>query len=147
MTIKERLMQDLKEAMKEKNTVKKNAVTMIRAGILQYEKDNQVELDDDGVIEIIAKQLKQRKDSLTEFEKAQRDDLIEQANIEIEVLESYLPQQLTYDEVKEIVAEAVQRLGVTEMKQMKLVMADVLPRVKGRADGKAVNEAVKELIG
>lgn len=147
MTIKERLMQDLKEAMKEKNTVKKNAVTMIRAGILQYEKDNQVELDDDGVIEIIAKQLKQRKDSLTEFEKAQRDDLIEQANIEIEVLESYLPQQLTYDEVKEIVAEAVERLGVTEMKQMKLVMADVLPRVKGRADGKAVNEAVKELIG
>lgn len=147
MSIKERLMQDLKEAMKEKDTVKKNAVTMIRAGILQYEKDNLTELDDDGIIEIISKQLKQRKDSLEEFVKAQRDDLIEQAKTEIAILESYLPEQLTYEEVKEIVAEAINRLGVTELKQMKLIMADVLPKVKGRADGKAVNEAVKELIG
>ncbi len=147
MSIKERLMQDLKEAMKEKDTVKKNAVTMIRAGILQYEKDNLTELDDDGIIEIISKQLKQRKDSLEEFVKAQRDDLITQAKTEIEILESYLPEQLTYEEVKEIVAEAINRLGVTELKQMKLIMADVLPKVKGRADGKAVNEAVKELIG
>lgn len=147
MSIKERLMQDLKEAMKEKDTVKKNAVTMIRAGILQYEKDNLTELDDDGIIEIISKQLKQRKDSLEEFVKAQRDDLIEQAKTEIAILESYLPEQLTYEEVKEIVAEAINRLGVTELKQMKLIMADVLPKVKGKADGKAVNEAVKELIG
>lgn len=147
MSIKERLMQDLKEAMKEKDTVKKNAVTMIRAGILQYEKDNLTELDDDGIIEIISKQLKQRKDSLEEFVKAQRDDLIEQAKTEIAILESYLPEQLTYEEVKEIVAEAINRLGVTELKQMKLIMTDVLPKVKGRADGKAVNEAVKELIG
>lgn len=147
MSIKERLMQDMKEAMKEKDTVKKNAVTMIRAGILQYEKDNLTELDDDGIIEIISKQLKQRKDSLEEFVKAQRDDLIEQAKTEIAILESYLPEQLTYEEVKEIVAEAINRLGVTELKQMKLIMADVLPKVKGRADGKAVNEAVKELIG
>lgn len=147
MTIKEQLMADLKTAMKEKDTVRKNAVTMIRAGILQIEKDNKVELDDEGVMEVIAKQLKQRKDSLADFEKAARADLIEQTNTEIALLESYLPKQLTFDEVKEIVKEAVERLGITEMKQMKVLMADVLPRIKGQADGKAVNEAAKELIG
>ncbi len=146
MSIKEQLMADLKDAMKTKDTIKKNAVTMIRAGILQIEKDNQVELDDDGVIEVISKQLKQRKDSLEDFIKAGRDDLIEQTRQEISLLEKYLPTQLSAQEVMDIVKEAVGRLGITQMKQMKELMADVMPKVKGRADGKAVNEAAKELL-
>ena len=141
MSIKEQLMADLKTAMKEKDAVKKNAVTMIRAGILQ------VELDDDGVMEVISKQLKQRKDALSDFVRAGRDDLIEQTNREISILESYLPQQLSAEELREIVAEAVERLGLTQMKQMKDLMADVLPRIKGRADGKAVSDAAKDLLG
>lgn len=147
MTIKEQLMADLKNAMKEKDSIKKNAVTMIRAGILQVEKDNKVELDDDGVMEVISKQLKQRKDSLADFVKAAREDLVEQTNAEIAILESYLPRQLTAEEVRDIVKEAVDRLGITEMKQMKVLMADVLPRIKGQADGKAVSDAAKEVIG
>ena len=147
MTIKEQLMADLKNAMKEKDSIKKNAVTMIRAGILQVEKDNKVELDDDGVMEVISKQLKQRKDSLADFVKAAREDLVEQTNAEIAILESYLPRQLTAEEVKDIVKEAVDRLGITEMKQMKVLMADVLPRIKGQADGKAVSDAAKDVIG
>lgn len=147
MSIKEQLMADLKTAMKEKDAVKKNAVTMIRAGILQVEKDNKLELDDDGVMEVISKQLKQRKDALSDFVRAGRDDLIEQTNREISILESYLPKQLSAEELREIVAEAVERLGLTQMKQMKDLMADVLPRIKGRADGKAVSDAAKDLLG
>ena len=146
MSIKEQLMADLKEAMKNKDTVRKNAVTMIRAGILQIEKDTQKELDDEGVVDVISKQLKQRKDSLEDFVKAGRDDLIAQTNEEIALLEKYLPAQMSYDEVKAVVKEAVERLGITGMKQMKDLMADVMPKVKGRADGKAVNEAAKELL-
>lgn len=146
MSIKEQLMTELKDAMKNKDTVRKNAVTMVRAGILQIEKDTQKELDDDGVIEVISKQLKQRKDSLADFVKAGREDLVAQTNEEIALLEKYLPAQMSFDEVKEVVKEAIERLGITEMKQMKDLMADVMPKVKGRADGKAVNEAVKELL-
>ena len=147
MSIKEQLMADLKTAMKEKDTVTKNAVTMIRAGILQVEKDNKTELDDDGVMDVISKQLKQRKDALGDFLRAGRDDLIDQTNKEIAILEKYLPSQLTAEELGDIVREAVERLGISEMKQMKELMADVLPKVKGRADGKAVSDAAKALLG
>ncbi|MBO4360222.1 MAG: GatB/YqeY domain-containing protein [Eubacteriaceae bacterium] len=147
MSIKEQLMADLKTAMKEKDTVTKNAVTMIRAGILQVEKDNKTELDDDGVMDVISKQLKQRKDALGDFVRAGRDDLIDQTNKEIAILEKYLPSQLTAEELGDIVREAVERLGISEMKQMKELMADVLPKVKGRADGKAVSDAAKALLG
>ncbi len=146
MSIKEQLMADLKEAMKNKDTVRKNAVTMIRAGILQIEKDTQKELDDDGVIDVISKQLKQRKDSLEDFLKAGREDLVAQTNEEIGLLEKYLPAQMSYEEVKTVVKEAIERLGITGMKQMKELMADVMPKVKGRTDGKAVNEAAKEFL-
>ena len=147
MSIKEQLMADLKTAMKEKDTVTKNAVTMIRAGILQVEKDNKTELDDDGVMDVISKQLKPRTAALGDFVRVGRDDLIDQTNKEIAILEKYLPSQLTAEELGDIVREAVERLGISEMKQMKELMADVLPKVKGRADGKAVSDAAKALLG
>ncbi len=146
MSLKEQLMSDLKSAMKDKNVIQKNVVTMIRAAILQYEKDTKTELDEAGIIDIIAKQLKQRKDALKDFEAAKRDDLIEQTNKEIEYIKNYLPTQLSKDELKTIVSEAVSRLGVTDMKQMGKIMGDVMPKVKGRADGKAINEIVKEIL-
>ena len=101
--LKEELMKDLKEAMKEKNTIKKDTVQMVRAAILQIEKDKGIEVDDNKIIEIIAKEVKGKKDALVEFEKGGRDDLIEQTNKEIEVLEKYLPKQLSKDEITEIV--------------------------------------------
>lgn len=146
MSLKEILMQDMKSAMKEKDVVKKNVVMMIRAGILQIEKDNKVNLDDDGVIDVIAKQLKQRRDSLADFEKGARQDLVDLTNREIELLLSYMPKQLSKEEVNEIVKEAVGRLGLASVKDMGKLMADVMPKVKGRTDGKAINEAAKEFL-
>ena len=146
MALKEQLMADLKKAMKEKDTVAKNVVTMVRASILQYEKDKKSELDDDGIIEIIAKQVKQRKDSLADFIKADRQDLVETTNREIELLMNYLPQQLTKEELTSIVQDAIEELGITEVKQMGKVMAYVMPQVKGRADGKMISEIVKEYL-
>ena len=92
--LKEKLLEDLKQSMKEKNTNRKNVVQMVRAGILQVEKDKGIQLEDAQVLEIIAKELKKRKDSLADFEKANREDLINQVNEEISVLEEYLPKQL-----------------------------------------------------
>ena len=145
--LKQRLIDDLKAAMKEKDVIKKNVVTMIRAGILQIEKDNKIELDDEGIQDVIAKQLKQRKDALADFEKGARDDLVAQTNKEIEILLSYLPAQLTKDELVEIVKQAIEDMNITQMNQMGKLMSAVMPKVKGRADGKAINAVAKELLG
>ena len=101
MSLKEQLFADLKTAMKEKDTIKKDTIQLIRSGVLQIEKDNKVELDE-GVIEVISKQLKSRRDSLPDYEKSGRQDLIEKLNKEIEVLLSYLPEQLSEDEIQKI---------------------------------------------
>ena len=103
MSLKEQLFADLKTAMKEKDTIKKDTIQLIRSGVLQIEKDNKVELDDEGVIEVISKQLKSRRDSLPDYEKSGRQDLIEKLNKEIEVLLSYLPEQLSEDEIQKLV--------------------------------------------
>ncbi len=146
MDIKETLMQDLKSAMKEKDTIKKNTVTMIRSAILQFEKDNLTELDEEGVLEIIAKELKKRRDVLPEYEKSGRDDLIGGINREIEILLAYLPAQLTKEELEVIVSEAIAETGATSMKDMGKIMATVMPKTKGRADGKMINAIVKEKL-
>ena len=146
MDIRETLMQDLKSAMKEKNTIKKNTVTMIRSAILQFEKDNLTELDEEGIMEIIAKELKKRRDVLPEYEKSGRDDLIAGINREIEILLAYLPAQLTREELEVIVSDAIAETGATSMKDMGKIMATVMPKTKGRADGKMINAIVKEKL-
>ena len=98
--LKEKLMEELKEAMKNKDTIKKNTVQMVRAAILQIEKDKGIEVGDDKILEIIAKEVKTKKDALVDFEKAQRQDLIDQTNQEIAILQEYLPKQLSREEVK-----------------------------------------------
>ena len=147
MSLKEQLAQDLKESMKNKQTVRKNTVQMVRTAILQKEKDDRVTLDDGDILEVIAKQLKQRKDALPEYEKSGREDLISQLKEEMDVLMGYLPKQLTPDELRPIVETAVKETGATGMRDMGKVMAAVMPQVKGRADGKAVNAIAKELFG
>ena len=147
MSLKEVLAQDLKVAMKDKDTIRKNAVQSIRAAVLQTEKDNRIELDDDGIIGVIAKEVKKRKDVLPDYEKSGRDDLIAELKREIEVLTGYLPSQLSQEELDGIVKEAIERLGATSMKDMGKIMADVMPKITGRADGGAVNQAVRKLLG
>ena len=146
MALKETLMQDLKDAMKDKDTIRKNTVQMIRSAILQFEKDNLTELDEEGVLEVIAKELKKRRDVLPEYEKSGRDDLIADIKREIEILLGYLPAQLTREELEEIVVAAISETGAASMRDIGKIMAIVMPKVKGRADGKMINEIAKERL-
>lgn len=146
VSLKDRLLQDMKAAMKEKDIIKKNTVQMVRAAILQVEKDSKITLDHEGVLEVIAKEVKKRKSALPEYEKSDRQDLIDTLNAEIEILQSYLPQQLSEQELAEIVKETIQGVGASGMKDMGKVMAAIMPKVKGRADGKTINTLVKKYL-
>lgn len=143
MSLKTKLQDDLKLAMKNKDTVKKSVVTLIRAEIKQREVDTRTELGDDEIIDVITKQLKQRRDAKTEFAKASRDDLVQEAEAEIEVLMEYLPRQLSKEELNEIVKDTISEVGATSMKDMGKIMAAIKPKTKGVADGKMINELVK----
>ena len=144
MSLKQKLQEDLKSSMKNKDAIKKSVITLIRSSIKQYEVDNRVELQDDEIVDLIAKQLKQTRDSREEFAKAGRDDLVSKAEAEIEVLKEYLPQQLSEEELNEIVISTISEVGATSMKDMKNIMSSIMPKVKGRADGKLINELVKK---
>jgi uncharacterized protein YqeY len=148
MTLKEQLMADFKEAMKAKDEVAKNTISFARAAVKQYEVDNREELDDAGIVAILAKQVKMRKDALADFEKAGRTDLVESYNAEIEILSRYLPEQLSEDKLREIVAEVAAGLGIEGGKQnMGKLMGPVMAKVKGLADGNAVKKVVQEFLG
>jgi uncharacterized protein YqeY len=144
MSIKETLVQDLKLSLKEKDSIKKNTIQSIRAAILQVEKDSRKELTEDGILEVIAKELKKRRDVLPEYEKSGREDLITQLNREIEIVMGYLPSQLSQDELDEIVRQAIEAVGASSMKDMGALMAEVMPKVRGRADGSMVNALAKK---
>ena len=128
--LKEKLMEDLKQSMKDKNVVRKNVVQMVRAAILQFEKDNGIEVEDNKILDIIAKEVKKRKDSLADFEKAKREDLINQAK----------------EELTEKVKEIIEKTGATTMKDMGKVMKACKEEIGASADGKAINEVVKEIL-
>ena len=144
--LKEKLLQDLKEAMKNKDVNRKNAVQMVRTGILQIEKDKGIEVTDEQILGIIAKEVKIRKDSLSEYEKADRQDLIEQVTEEIKALETYLPKQLSDEELTEEVKKIIAQVGATSMKDMGIVMKEAKKTIGARADGKRINEVVKSLL-
>ncbi|MDO4352998.1 MAG: GatB/YqeY domain-containing protein [Clostridia bacterium] len=150
MTLKERLNADFKEAMKNKQTVRKETISFVRAAIKQYEVDNREEIDDEGIASILAKQVKMRKDALADFESAGRTDLIDAYNAEIDVLTEYLPEQLSSDEIMDIVRAAAQELGVEQgsgKAAMGRLMGAVMPKVKGKADGNDVRSCVMQFLG
>jgi len=144
--LKEKLLEDLKNSMKEKNINRKNVIQMVRAGILQIEKDKGIQLNDAQILEIIAKELKKRKDSLTDFEKANREDLLIQVNEEISVLEEYLPKQLTDEELELKIKEIIEKVGATTIKDMGIVMKQAKEEIGAQADGKRINEVVKKIL-
>ena len=144
--LKEKLLEDLKNCMKDKNVVRKNVVQMVRAAILQVEKDKQITLDDNQIIDIIAKESKKRKDSLVDYEKSGREDLINEIKEEISVLAEYLPKQLSTEEVEKIVAEVIKEENATSMKDMGKVMKAAKEKIGAASDGKTINEAVKKLL-
>ena len=144
--LKEKLMEDLKTSMKEKNNLRKNTVQMVRAAILQIEKDKGIEVDNNKILEIIAKEVKSKKDALVDFERGGRQDLIEQTNEEIAILKEYLPKQLSHDELVEKIKEVIEQVGATSIKDMGIVMKEAKTQIGTAADGKSINEVVKELL-
>lgn len=147
MTLKERLMNDFKEAMKAHDEVAKNTISFARAAIKQYEVDHREELDEAGILSILSKQVKMRKDALADFEKAGRTDLADSYNAEIAILQKYLPEQLSLEELSKLVAEAAAELGIEGGRQnMGKLMGAMMPKVKGKADGNLVKEAVMDFL-
>ncbi len=146
MSLKDQLFNDLKQAMKDKDTVKKEIVQMVRAGVLQIEKDKQIEADDTIVTEVIAKEIKKLSDVIPDFEKGGRSDLVEEANKKIAILKAYLPEQLSESELKEIITSVIAETGAVSPKDMGKVMGAVTGKTKGRADNKLVSQLVKEAL-
>lgn len=147
MTLKEQLAEDMKAAMKAHEKEKLATIRMIRSAVRQAEIDGgHTELDDEGVVAILAKELKQRKDSVEEFQKGGRQDLVEKTQAEIDVLMKYMPEQLGEEEIRALVKEAIEKTGASTPKDMGKVMGALMPKVKGRADGKLVNSLVKKLL-
>ena len=144
--LKEELMNDLKDAMKEKDEIKKNTVQMVRAAILQIEKDKGIKVEDNQIIDIIAKEVKVKKDALVDFTKGGREDLVKQTKEEIEILKKYLPKQLSKDEIKDIVQKVIEKVGATSIKDMGNVMKEAKSIISAGSDGKTINEVVKELL-
>lgn len=147
MLLKDQLLQDMKEAMKAKESgkVALSVIRMVRSAIRNTEIDGKCVLDDTGVGAIIAKEMKQRQESLEEFEKAGRSDLVEQTRLEMAVLEKYMPAQLTPEELRTIITDAIAELAVAEPK-LGDVMKAIMPKVKGKSDGRLVSQTVKEIL-
>lgn len=144
--LKEKLLEDLKESMKEKNVIRKNVVQMVRAAILQIEKDKKIEVSDSQIVEIIAKEAKKRKDALEDYQKSEREDLIEQMNQEIKILNEYLPKQLTEEELTQKMQEIITELGATSIKDIGAVMKKAKETIGAAANGKAINEVAKKIL-
>ena len=144
--LKEKLLEDLKNSMKNKNIIRKNVVQMIRAAILQVEKDKGIEVSDEQIIEIMAKEAKKRKDSIEDYKKGGREDLVKQIEEEIAIISEYLPKQLSKEEVAEIVKQVIAEVGATSIKDMGKVMKSAKEKIGAASDGKTINEVVKEQL-
>lgn len=146
MSLKETLQKDRIAAMREGDSDKRNALGLLLAAIKQEEVDSQTSLDNKGVLAVLAKQAKQRRESIADYEKAGRSEMAAKEQAELVIIETYLPQQMGRDEIAGIAADIIADLGVTDMKGMGQVMGKLMPELKGQADGRLVNEVVRELL-
>ncbi|MEW9675808.1 GatB/YqeY domain-containing protein [Lentibacillus sp. L22] len=148
MSLIEQLNQDLKQAMKQKDKEKLSVIRMIKASLqnesIKLSKD---QLSEDEELTILSRELKQRKDSLQEFKSAGRDDLVGKLETEIEMIQEYMPKQLSDDELEAIVQSTIQEVNATSKKDMGKVMSAIMPKVKGKADGAKVNQLVQKHLG
>ena len=146
MTLSEKINNDMISYMKNKDSFSLGVIRMVK-GAIQLEKINlKRELNDDEVIAVISKQIKMRNDSISEFTKANRTDLIEQYQKEIDLLKTYMPKELTEEEINDIISEAFNKINPTSPKDMGLIMREVSPKLKGRADMGKVNAIIKERL-
>ena len=147
MTLRETINQDVKNAMKAKETKKRDALRLLTSAFKQIEVDERKELSDDDIIKIIQKQVKSRNDSIAQYKEAGRDDLMQVELDEIAFYMPYLPAQLSDDELSTAVKDIISKVGATSMKDMGKVMGMASKQLAGKADGKRINECVKELLG
>lgn len=146
MSLSERLNEDMIQAMKSKDKFKLSTIRMVRSTIKNLEIDLKRTLDDNEVLDILSREIKQRKDALQEFKKADRDDLAANVEAEIEIIGQYLPEQLSEEEIKVIVQQTIQETGASSKADMGKVMSALMPKVKGRSDGKVVNQVVQQFL-
>ena len=147
MSLKERIQTELKEAMKAHDEIKVSTLRLLNSSIKNKEIDERKPLDDEGLLAILSTAAKQRRESIDQFEKGGRQDLADKEKAELAILQQYLPQQLSKDEVAAVIKETIAETGTSGAKDMGKVMKALMPKVKGKADGKLVNELVKELLG
>ncbi|MGB5707125.1 MAG: GatB/YqeY domain-containing protein [Arenicellales bacterium] len=145
--LKQKLLDDMKQAMREKSTVKLETIRMVRAAVQRKEVDERVELDDNAVLQVLQKMVKQCKDAADQFTQGGRDDLSQKELANIEVMEAYLPSKLSDSEIDSIIQEAIQQSGAESMKDMGKVMGVLRDRVQGRADMGALSGRIKALLG
>jgi len=164
MSLKEKIEEDLKSALKKGQRIEVSALRMLKAAIFNKEKEKRYkiskekpeaeekelekesQLTDEEVIEVISSEIKKRKEAILEFEKGKREDLVKKEKAEMEILQKYLPEQLSEEEIKKLAKETIEKVGAKEPKDMGRVMAELMPQVKGRAEGSVVSKIVKELL-
>lgn len=144
--LKTQLQSALKEAMKAKNSRRRNAIRLLNSAIKQVEIDTRTTLDDAGVQAVLQKEAKQHRETIAELEVAGRAEETASARFELDIIESFLPSRLTEDELRLIVRRAIDETGASSMREMGAVMQAVMPQVRGRADGRQVNSLVKEIL-
>jgi uncharacterized protein YqeY len=146
MELKEQIRSDMVEAMRVGDTQRRDVLRMVIAAIKQAEVDGLKSLDDAGVQDVLRKQIKQRQESIVDYQKAGRQDDVDRETSEITVIEEYLPQMMSREEVEQVARDIITDLGVTDSKNVGQVMSRLMPQVKGRADGRLVNEVVRTLL-
>lgn len=147
MTLKSQIQDDVKTAMRARDQKRLTALRLIMAAIKQIEVDKRIELDDEAVLAVLDKMVKQRRESISQYEAAGRDDLAAQENFELDLISVYLPEPLSDEEVAQLVSQAVSDTGASSIRDMGAVMNVLRPQVQGRADMKAVSNAVKTQLG
>jgi len=145
MFLKARLAEDMKLAMKEKEAgkLRLSTIRMVRAAVKNLEIDKKRELTEEEVLEVLAREVKMRRDASEEFQKAGRDDLVQAEQAEIAILSAYLPKQLDETEIRQLVRTVIAEVGASSEKELGKVMSALMPKVKGRSDGKLVNTIVR----
>ena len=146
MHLKDRLQEDLKAAMKSGDIARRDAIRLIASAIKQEEVDGQKTLGDDDVIALLMREAKKRRDSIEEAQRFGRTETVEKEQFELSLIESYLPQQLSREELEAEIRRAIEETGAKSAREMGNVMKVLMPRIKGRADGKLVNEMLKTLL-
>jgi len=146
MQLKQRLYEDLKKAMKTKDEIRTRTLRLIISSIKTLEVEKMTEATDDDVFRVLSKECRKRVEAIEAYKKGGREDLVNEEQRELEIIKSYMPKQLSEEELKEIVKNAVEETGSSSIKDLGRVMKVLMPRVKGRADGKTVNNIVRQIL-